>query len=375
MTSVLYQLLSSAPEIRRFLQGLEAEREIAIDVEADSLYSYPEKVSLVQVSTPSSNTILDPLHGRSGMDGLGRVMANPGILKVFHGGDFDIRLLKKHFDVQVHNVADTMIAAQFVGRAHVGLSALLEQEFGLQLDKRYQRANWSRRPLPSEMLHYAALDTAHLLSLWQRLHNELQRLGRLEWAREEFQLLEEVTAVPERPPSCFDVKGAHHLLPIERSILQSLLEVREKTARAWDRPPFKVLSNKVLMGWATSPPANKREVLHTPRANRGILRRLAPQILQAVREAQLTPLKKCPRRNLPSLPPLTNEQRQRVQRLKRVRQAATERLGLPTGLLVSTATLERLAREAPRDAIEMLETELKRWQFRALGPALQRALR
>ncbi len=375
MTSVPFRLLSNAPEIGQFLREVEAEREIAIDVEADSLYSYPEKVALVQVSTPSSNSILDPLRGRAGMHGLGTVMANPGILKVFHGGDFDIRLLKKHFDLQVHTVADTMIAAQLVGRPHMGLSALLEQEFGLQLDKRYQRANWSRRPLPSEMLRYAALDTAYLLPLWQRLHDELKRLGRLDWAQEEYHLLEEVTAGPEHPPSCFDVKGAHRLLPRQRAILQALLELREETARAWDRPPFKVLSNQVLMDWAVSPPASQREVQHTPRANRGILRRLAPQILQAVREAQSTPLKYCPHRNLPSLPPLTEKQRRRLDRLKRARRAATERLGLPSGLLVNTATLERLARAEPQYAIEMLGTVLKRWQLEALGPALRQALR
>ncbi len=375
MTSVPYRLLSSASEIGHLLQQLEAEREVAIDVEADSLYSYPEKVSLVQVSTASSNAILDPLRGRAGMQGLHTVLADADILKVFHGGDFDIRLLKKHFDLQVHTVADTMIAAQLVGRERVGLSALLEQEFGLHLDKRFQRANWSRRPLRPEMLRYAALDTAYLLSLWRRLRGELQRLGRLDWAREEFQLLEEVTAVPERPPSCFDVKGAHHLLPRQRAILQSLLELREETARDWDRPPFKVLSNQVLLAWATSPPANQREVQQTPRANRGILRRLAPRILRAVREAQSTPLKKCPHRDLRSLPPLTDDQRRRLQRLKRVRRAATEQLGLSAGLVVNSATLERLARAAPGDATKMVKTVLKRWQFQALGPSLQQALR
>ncbi len=374
MTSIPFRLLSSTQEIAHFLRGLEAEREIAIDVEADSLYSYPEKVSLVQVSTRSSNTILDPLHGRTGMDGLGTVMANPDILKVFHGGDFDIRLLKKHFDLQVRTEADTMIAAQLVGRSHIGLAALLEQEFGLQVDKRYQRANWSRRPLPLEMLNYAAFDTAYLLPLWQHLRDELKRLGRLEWVQEEFRLLEAVEAGPERLPSCFDVKGAHLLAPRERAILQSLLELREQTARAWGRPPFKVLSDQVLMDWATSPPESQREVQHTPRANRGILRRLAPQILQVVREAQATPLKECPHRDLPSLPPLTAEQRRRLERLKRARHAATERLSLPAGLLVNTATLERLARAAPRDAAMMVGTALKRWQFEALGPALQHAL-
>jgi len=375
MLPVHYRFLTQAQQIRDYLHTLQSETTLAIDVEADSLYSYPEKVCLVQISTPTANTILDPLSGGQGLQALAKVLASPSITKVFHGGGYDIRLLKKAYQLQVRNVADTMIAAQLAGRPQLGLSALLEEEFGIHLQKRYQRANWGARPLDEQKLSYAALDTAYLLPLWQRLRADLLRLGRLEWAQEEFELLEAVTPAPQHGPSCFDVKGGHRLRPRERAILQALVELRDETARAWDRPPFKVLGNEVLLQWAQEPPAKRREVLRTPRANKGILRRLAARILDAVRAAQSTPLADCPQRKLGRHHPPTEEQRLRLQRLKTVRQAASERLDLSPGLLVTSGTLERLSRADPHEAPDMLPTVLKRWQLKVLGPSLLHILR
>jgi ribonuclease D len=302
------------------------------------------------------------------------VLSSPSITKVFHGGDYDIRLLKKQYGFASHTVVDTMIAAELLGRAKVGLADLLAEEFGLHLSKRFQRANWSKRPLDTQMLRYAALDTAYLLQLWQRLRDELSRLGRMHWVQEEFELLEQVTPAPDRPPSCFDIKGAHHLQPRERAALQTLLEVREETAKSWDRPPFKVLTNQVLLRWAQEPPASRQEVMQTRGANRGILRHLAPQVLKALRAARSLPVNDCPKRHLPSHPPPTQEERRRLRRLKAVRQKAAERLGLDVGVLVNTRTLEKLARAAPQQVPELLPSTLKRWQHQVLGAALRQAL-
>jgi len=374
VTNIRYRLLSQAREIRDYLHTLRSERRLAIDLEADSLYSYPEKVCLVQISTPSANTILDPLTGRHGMQALGTLLADPAITKVFHGGDYDIRLFKKDYGFQVRNVVDTMIGARFVSRARVGLADLLQEEFGIELEKRHQRANWAARPLAADLLRYAALDTAYLLELWRRLRAELVRLGRLEWAAEEFSLLEAVTPSPQHAPSCFDIKGARHLTPRQRAILQALLQVREETARAWDRPPFKVLSNQVLLRWAQSPPLNRAQVLKTSQAGKGILRRLAPKIVNAVHKARSLPYEDCPQRSSASYIPLTDEQELRLKRLKTVRRDAAERLGLDAGLLVSSRTLEKLCRADPAQASDLIEASLKRWQLQVLGAALRHAL-
>ena len=89
--------------------------------------------------------------------------------KVFHDADYDLRLLRQDYGWQVANLFDTRIAAQLLGERAFGLAALLEQEFGVRLDKKHQRADWSMRPLTPDMLDYAAQDTYWLLGLRDRL--------------------------------------------------------------------------------------------------------------------------------------------------------------------------------------------------------------
>jgi ribonuclease D len=375
MPNLAYEFLDTETAISGYLDALRRERSVAVDMEADSLYSYREKVCLVQVSAAGANTILDPLACPDALAGLGPLVADGTVEKIFHGGDYDVRLLKKQYGFHFRNVFDTAVAAQFTGRARFGLAALLEEFFGVQLDKKHQRANWSARPLKPELLSYAALDTAYLTSLRSRLQEELRDLGRLEWAREEFRLLEAVNPVPPRPPRCLDLKGACKLPPRQLALLQALLEVRDASAREWDRPPFKVLSNQVLLAWAREPPANRKEVVETSGAGRAILGRLAEQILAAVRTADGLPLCECPRPKLKPHDPLGPGQAKRLERLKRARARAVERLGLPAGFVVNTATLERLARKSPEQAVDCLEKQLKNWQIEAIGEDLRRVLR
>ncbi len=365
-----YVLLDDAAAMTAYLTDLGRPAALAIDVEADSLYSYQEKACLVQLTTARGNAVLDPLTAPEGMAALAPLLADPAVLKVFHGADYDLRQLKKAFGYTVRHIADTTIAAQLCGRTAFGLAALLAVEFGLELAKEHQRDDWAKRPLNREQLCYAALDTAYLLPLWARLRAELEALGRLEWAEEEFTLLEQITPAPPREPTWMDVKGAYALDLHQRAIVQALVGVRDRTARAWDRPPFKVLGDRVLVGWALDPPRNRDEVLRTRGANVGILRRLAPEVLEAIRHASEKDLPHRPHSTGPHLGPLTAPQTARLIRLKTVRQAASERLGLAPGLLGTSETLERLARLSPRQAQQGMSELLKQWQRSVLAEEL-----
>jgi ribonuclease D len=368
-----YLLLDEAGEAGEFLEGLRTEARIAVDLEADSLHSYREKVCLVQVSTEARTAILDPLAAPGVLTGLAPVLGDPAVQKVLHGGDYDVRLLKRD-GVSARNLFDTMIAAQFAGRERFGLAALLGEEFGVVLDKRYQRADWSRRPLDPGMLAYAAADTDHLLALADRLSEELVRLGRLGWAQEEFTLLEQVEPSPPKKPWCLNVKGAGRLAPRQLARLQALLELREELAGSWNRPPFKVLSNQVLIDWAVQPPAGRRELTATPGAGGPLLDRIAAPALEALARAEALPEGECPRAEAVRRVPLTPGEERRLARLKAAREAASRALRIEPGLLVNGATLERLARLDPAEAAAELPAALKRWQREALGDPLRHAL-
>src|SRR5919201_1473440 len=104
---------------------------------------------------------------------------------VFHDADYDLRLLHQEYGFSATNLFDTRIAAQLLNEPGVGLAALLEKYLAVRLDKRFQRADWSARPLSPEMLEYAASDTRHLPELRDLLRTRLEAKGRLDWALEE----------------------------------------------------------------------------------------------------------------------------------------------------------------------------------------------
>jgi ribonuclease D len=369
MTVPTYRFFDHGPDVAAFFAAVRSEPVLALDLEADSLHHYPEKICLVQISTPSETAILDPLVAPEVLNGLESVLADVAVRKIVHGGDYDVRLLKREREVPVRNLFDTMIAAQLTGRERFGLAALLEEHFGVVLDKRFQRADWSRRPLGPELLAYAAADTAHLHALCGRLVAELSALGRLAWAEEEFRLLELIEPAAPKKPWCLDVKGAGRLAPRQLARLQALLETRDELARAWDRPPFMVLGNQTLIDWAQAPPANRRDLVQTPGAGRALLERVADRALEALERAALVPEQDCPRPEPARRTVLSASETSRLARLRTVREEVARRLGLAPGLLVNGATLEKLAREGAAGA-----GLLKNWQSEALGTPFLQAL-
>ena len=110
----------------------------------------------------------------------------PQVEKVFHAAEYDLTLLKRQFDWQLHNLFDTMWAARILGYKRYGLASMLETVYDIKLDKRYQKSNWCKRPLSPEQLVYAQLDTHHLLQLRDHLEKELSAAERMTEASETF---------------------------------------------------------------------------------------------------------------------------------------------------------------------------------------------
>ncbi len=99
------------------------------------------------------------------MGALAPLFASPAVEKVFHGAEYDLACLKRDFGFEILNLFDTRLALRTLGMQPSGLADVLAQEFGVTLDKRYQRADWAKRPLPPPQLEYARFDTHYLLSL------------------------------------------------------------------------------------------------------------------------------------------------------------------------------------------------------------------
>lgn len=369
-------VLTTPQQAQGWLAGVGTPPSLCLDLEADGLHRYEDKICLAQVEALGETVLIDPVGDRAALAPLRRLVEDPGVLKILHGADYDVRLMKKDAGWMPVNLFDTMIASQLLGRKQVGLAAVLEAEFGVTLDKACQKADWSKRPLTDVMIRYAALDVKYLAELHQRLAAELERLGRTAWAREEFLLLAKAEPPPPKKPWCLDVKGAGTLAPRELAALQALLEVRDAWARAWDRPPFKVLPPDLLLAWAKAPPDSRRKIVDSPGASKGTLAKLADELLDALKRAAASPPESWPRR--PTLPPRalpTEAEKLRLKKLKEAREAVAQGLGIEPGLLINGASLERVARLEGDEARAELGGLLKDWQREAAGEALEAALR
>ncbi len=365
--------IDDASGVVQVAEAARAAGRFSLDTEADSLHSYFHKVCLIQVTAGGRHFLVDPLALQDGdLAPLLELVEDPGIPVLMHGADYDIRVLDRDHGARVRGLEDTQIMAQLLGEPRTGLAALLEAELGIVLDKKHQRADWGRRPLPPEMLTYAAADTAFLEELAGKLRRRLEALDRWEWAREEFRRLEGVRhTVVEHDPLAFErVKGVRRLRGIERDRAFSLYWWRDETARRLDVPPFRVLGNAQLLLLATTAPATLEEIAAVSGLGPRFARRWGHEVLELLRRPRRAPQRE---RRTGGAAPLTAEERRRLKALAAERDAVAAELGLDPGLLCPRATLERLAlcSEAPRDPGAC---GLSGWRLEVLGERLAAAL-
>lgn len=326
---------------------------IALDTEADSLHSYFEKLCLLQISTPEGNFLVDPLAGLD-LQPLYDVLESKTL--VFHGADYDIRLLVRTGRFAAAEIFDTMIAARLCGHRELGLAALVQRFFDVKLSKASQKANWALRPLSPQMLEYAINDTRYLLSLADILSGELDQLGRRGWFVESRDRMMAAAREPrERDESkAWRIAGSAALDPRTQSVLRVLWHWRDAEARAWDRPPFHVMSNDDLL--RISQRAARGEAFSTSRMSGK--RRKSFEVVLAL--ALHVPESEWPvtpkgRRRRPA-----REQVERFDHLKKARDKVAAALGLDPSIIAPRGALEAVAEDPSSPA-------LMRWQRELLG--------
>lgn len=368
--------LDSPEAVERFLTSIATTPTLAIDTEGASFHRYVDRIYLLQLSTERTHAIIDPLRVES-PEGLGRLLESRDVEVIFHDADYDLRLLHQDYGWKVTNIFDTRLAAQLLGIKAFGLAALLDSSFGVRLDKKHQRADWSMRPLPQDMLEYAAQDTMHLHKLRQRLRDALENKGRLHWAQEEFERLEGTRWSAEDPDAAFlRLKGARDLTRRELAILRELVAWRSDVARELDRSTFRVASNDVLFALSRETPATVAALEKTKGLSRSIVARHGRSILDAVARGRAVPESELPK--FPRSPRWARDPdyEARVSRLKAARDRRATELEMDPGVLCPRERLEAVARRNPGATDELAEVvELRRWQVEVLGEDFIRALR
>lgn len=369
--------IRSLEQVEEVAGALSGARLLAADTEAAGYHRYHDRVCLLQLSTRSDTYLIDTL-AVSHLEPLAPLFGDANVETIFHDADYDLRLLSRDFGLRVRGLFDTKLAAQLLGEKAFGLGSLLEKYVGVTVEKKYQRADWAQRPLPPELIDYAAEDTRYLPRLRDELKARLEARGRLAWAEEEFRIEEQVRWEPlaDEGEAYLRVKGTRDLSPRQLAALRELYAWREAEARERDRATFRVVANEALLALAREMPATAAALARVQGVPRSITERHGEEMLEAIERARRLPESELPvRPRGPGRPPPDPAFDALLERLKGARDLVADELEMDRGFLMPRAQLEEIGRARPRTVEEMAELPgIRRWQVEALGDRLLKAM-
>jgi len=242
-----YILVDTAKALELALINLKQSKILSIDTESSGYYTYYPKVCLIQINSNGKNYLIDPLK-ITNLKGLAPLFVDPNILKIFHSAQDDIKALKRDFGFQFKNVADTMISSRLLSMEQSSLAFVVEHYHKVSLSKVEQKSNWEIRPLQTQQLRYAALDTAYLETIWLKMEDELKRRNLYEEARSEFEFTASEDYV-EKGGEGFSIAKFPDIInftPLERRKILELLRYRDEKAKKINKAPFRVFNNDRL---------------------------------------------------------------------------------------------------------------------------------
>jgi ribonuclease D len=350
--------------LQSLLQVLRKQRAIAVDTESNSLHAYREQVCLIQISTTEDDYLVDTL-SLPNLGQLGEIFTDPRIVKVLHGAEYDVLCLGRDFNYKIHNLFDTRVASRTLGWKKSGLGDLLMQVFNVKLDKRFQRANWGKRPLPDDMLDYARLDTHYLLDLYQHLLQELRRANLEQSARE---MCEWMSQIPPNengfdPEDFWRISHARDLSRRGTAILRELYVMRDQLARKHNRPPFKILSDSNLYSIAKHSPESEDQLRSPVGLTKRQTDRFGSAILPAVSRGLKAPIPQKPRGNHRDEAMVA-----RYEALREWRKGVARNRKVDSDIILPREMMETLAREAPLDRQQVRAImEPLTWRFKQFG--------
>jgi len=364
------------------------EGPVAVDAERASGYRYGQRAYLVQLRRAGAGTMLvDPIAcpDLSGIDAaVGDAEA------VLHAASQDLPCLAE-IGFRPRKLFDTELAGRLLGYPRVALGTLVEEVLGFHLEKGHSAADWSTRPLRTELLRYAALDVEVLVELRDALAAELADQGKTEWARQEFEAVLAARPAAPRPDPWRRTSGIHRVQSRRGlAVVRELWTARDKIAQAADMSPRRVLPDTAIVEAARSFPANHAQLIKISGFVGRLARRHERDWLAAVALARASADDELPEAtggSIPNGPPPAHRWAERdpaaAARLAAARAAVTaiaERSKLPTENLISPDTVRRLSWDPPQPYDEQTVAQAlagygaRPWQIELTAGPVARAL-
>jgi ribonuclease D len=332
-------------------------------------------VALIQVARSADDAALvDPLALEpEELAPLWDVMTNPHVVKIMHSARNDVGELSRDFGLRPYNVFDTQLAAQFLGYERFSLDALLQMTADIALEKKYQRYDWARRPIPEGPRDYAVQDVIHLFALRTRLIGELldRDLQRAygETVRHHV-ALSEYEETPFDPRRWKRLSGARTLDETGKSVAAALYSYRHELCVELNRAALHVMDNRSLVELARVRPRSARELQNVKLHGRTKERR-GKEILRVIADAIDTPFVADAPKSAKRDKQLRGSARDRFQRLLELRRELAEELDISAEFIVSRAAMTAIANDHPTDVEALADCEdVLPWQVELVGARL-----
>lgn len=354
----------------------------AVDTERASGIRYSSRAYLIQIKrTDGGLHLIDPIALHEQMPRLGEVLREDEW--ILHAADQDLPCLRME-GFEPPAVFDTEMAALLLGDEKVSLQAVIHEELGIELAKEHSNSDWSMRPLPPELLTYAALDVDLLIEVRASLMERLEDKGRLEWMNQENDyILRAPAKEPPVDPWRRVAASAGLREPRMLAVLRDMWNTRERIARERDLAPGKVVANKALGAFIVSQPASLADA-QKHSAFKGRRQEFAKPMYKAYLkgfESRDLPPRKRPTEGIPDVRQWAKQNERAAQRWDVLRPRILERadqIGIRQDILLKPAIQRQAAWQGWSNLTEathvLIEAGARPWQVEELASALPRDL-
>lgn len=337
------RVISTTKDLARVCRDLAEGDFVTVDTEFLRETTYWPKLCLIQVANPDHEIIIDPLSDGLDLEPFFALMADPGVVKVFHAARQDIEIFVEMSGNVPAPLFDTQIAAMVCGFGEsIGYVNLVKTITNQSLDKSSRFTDWSQRPLTEKQLRYAIGDVTHLRDVYLALKSEIDTAGRGGWLAEEMTTLADVATYVTKPEEAWQ---RLKLRVKDRKALANLIELaawREEAAQTQNIPRGRVLKDDALYDIANQSPKSVEDLGKLRSVHDGVARSgRGRDILNCLQRATQRDPKTLP--PLPRGKPPTAEAQAILELLKVLLKSCAAEHRVAPKLIATTQDLEQIA--------------------------------
>ncbi|CAN7557725.1 ribonuclease D [Rhizobium sp. LjRoot30] len=347
-------MIETTADLKAACAELAKSDFITIDTEFLRETTFWPELCLIQMASPDTEVLVDPLAKGIDLAPFFELMANPNVLKVFHAARQDIEIVYHLGNLIPHPIFDTQVAAMVCGFGDsVSYDQLVQRVKGVQIDKSSRFTDWSRRPLSEKQLDYALADVTHLREIYLALKAQLEREGRASWLREEMDILEARETYDIHPDDAWQRLKMRLKKPQELAVLKFVAAWREREARNRNVPRSRVLKDDTIYEIAQQQPKDTEALSRLRTVAKGWERSTGgAAVVEAVNAALALPKSEMP--HVPRHNQAPEGAAAATELLKVLLKLTAEKHGVAAKVLANSDDLEKIASEGDKAEVPAL---------------------